>query len=172
MELSQLAAKAKKGDDNAFAKLIEKKKDNLYRIAYSYVKNQEDALDIVSETVFKAYTNIGTLKNPDYFYTWLTRITINTSIDHIKKHSKTIPMELGTEQRDIELIQTDQEATIDLYNSIDKLDEKLKTVIILKYLEDMTLSEVAETMEMPLGTVKTFLNKALKELRLTLKEVL
>ena len=83
------------------------------------------------------------LKNPDYFYTWLTRITINTSINHIKKHSKIIPMELGTEPRDIELIQTDQETTIDLYNAIDKLDEKLKTVIILKYLEDMTLSEVS-----------------------------
>ena len=172
MELSQLVAKAKKGDDNAFAKLIEKKKDNLYRIAYSYVKNQEDALDIVSETVFKAYTTLATLKNPDYFYTWLTRITINSSINHIKKHSKVIPMELAGVENDFVLSETDQESTIDLYNAIDKLDENLKTVIVLKYLEDMTLSEVAETMERPLGTVKTFLNKALKELRLSLKEVL
>lgn len=73
------------GDEKAFIELIEKQREKLYRVAYAYVKNEEDALDIVQETVYKAYISIDTLRKPKYFNTWLTKILINISLATLKK---------------------------------------------------------------------------------------
>jgi len=171
METKELVRKAAKGDDMAFTELIKSCQEKLYRIAYSYVKNKDDALDIVGETVYTAYTKIETLKNPEYFTTWIIRITINQSINFIKKHQRVI---LHDENIYIpsEIKEDNEEEIMDLENAMDKLNKDQKTVIILKYFEDLTLTQVAQVMQKPLGTVKTYLNSALKSLRLELKEVL
>jgi len=69
-----------------------------------------------------------------------------------------------------EIEETSRESLLDLYAAIDRLPPEQKAIVILKYLCDMTLAEVAEVMQYPLGTVKTYLHRALKELRLELKE--
>ena len=84
---------AQKGDDNAFYELISESKSQLYKTAFAYVKNKEEALDIVSDTVYKAYISIKKLKQPSFFNTWLTRILINTSLDYIKKSSRATSFE-------------------------------------------------------------------------------
>jgi RNA polymerase sigma-70 factor, ECF subfamily len=162
---------AQNGDDNAFYELISERKGQLYKTAFAYVKNKEDALDIVSDTVYKAYISIKNLKEPNFFNTWLTRILINTSIDCINKSSKTVAFQENVNS-DIGMISKDDEQIIDLKAAVDKLQGKYKTIVILKYFQNMTLIEIAKVLQCPLGTVKTNLHKALGELRLDLEEEL
>ena len=162
---------AQRGDDNAFYELISQRKDQLYKTAFAYVKNKEDALDIVSDTVYKAYISIKSLKEPNFFNTWLTRILINTSLDCINKSSKSVAFRDNISSDNVKILKDDEEM-IDLKVAVDKLSGKYKTIVILKYFQDMTLMEIAKTLQCPLGTVKTNLHKALGELRLDLKEEL
>jgi RNA polymerase sigma-70 factor, ECF subfamily len=87
MLIQDQVKKAKRGNTKAFQKLVEAEKEKLYRMAYLYVKNESDAIDIVHETIYKAYISIKKLKETDYFSTWLMRILINTSLDLLRKIS-------------------------------------------------------------------------------------
>ena len=167
MTLTDKVARAQRGDDEAFADLVMERKDRLYRIAYSYVGSRDDALDIVSETIYNAYVSLHKLRQHEHFYTWLTRILINRALTHTKKKRQ---VERDTPEMPAEIEATSREALLDLYAAIDRLPPEQKAIVILKYLCDMTLAEVAEIMQYPLGTVKTYLHRALKELRLELKE--
>ena len=82
---SHLVKKARAGNDRAFESLLMKYKIYMYKIAYTYVKNQEIALDIVQETTYKAWIKINTLKDDNSFKAWITKILVNTAINHIKK---------------------------------------------------------------------------------------
>lgn len=73
--------KAQKGNDEAFLKLFQEYEKDIYRTAFVYVKNQEDALDIVQETAYRSFKSIKDLKEPKYFKTWLIRIAISCAID-------------------------------------------------------------------------------------------
>ncbi|WP_195940657.1 sigma-70 family RNA polymerase sigma factor [Romboutsia sp. 1001713B170131_170501_G6] len=163
--LKELKVKrAIRGDEKAFIEIIDDIKDNLYTIAYSYVKNEQDTLDIVQETVYKAYISIDTLKKAKYFDTWITRILINISINTINKNKKVTYLE---EQNQIEgpdkEIDIDQK--LDVINVLDELEEKHKKVIELKYFDDLTLNEISNKLGIPIGTTKTYLNRGLKRLR-------
>lgn len=171
MDSTEKIKLAQKGNDNAFYELISERKGQLYKTAFAYVKNKEDALDIVSDTVYKAYISIKKLKEPSLFNTWLTRILINTSLDCINKSSRAISYKENVSSEAKEILK-DDEKIIDLKLSVDKLQGKYKTIVILKYFQDMTLMEIAKILQCPLGTVKTNLHKALEELRLDLKEEL
>lgn len=162
---------AQKGDDSAFYELLSERKSQLYKTAFAYVKNKEEAMDIVSETVYKAYISIKKLKEPSLFNTWLTRILINTSLDSINKNKRAVSFEENVSS-DTLMITVDNEEIIDIKVAVDRLQGKYKTIVILKYFQDMTLVEIAKTLQCPLGTVKTMLYKALGELRLDLKEEL
>lgn len=168
MDYKELVNKAKRGDKAAFTELVAAKKDALYRIAYSYARNRDDALDIVSDTVYKAYVSINKLKEPSHFSTWLTRILINSALDHLRLNKRVLVTDQELLRENAE--PRNREALLDLYQAIDALNEKERAVVILKYLEDMTLEQVALVLHCPIGTVKTYLHRALKELRLELKE--
>lgn len=170
MDINTLVKSAKKGDGDAFWELVQPRKDALYRIAYCYTKNEDDALDIVSEAICKALSSIGSLKKAEYFYTWLTRILINYSINHTRK-VKQLLYDTDDISNKAEPEGLDKAEKIDLYHAIDRLDQKHKSIIILKYIEDFTIVQIAETMKMPSSTVKTYLYRALKELRMDLGEV-
>lgn len=156
-----------KVDDNEFYELMNKKKSMLYKIAYSYVRNEEDALDIVSETFYKAYISIDKLKNPEYLNTWVTRILINCSMDFLKKHKReTICEDVQDKEENEDDLRED---ILDLKNAVYKLNYKYRTVIILKYFEDMSIPQISEVLSMPAGTVKTYIHKALSELKINLE---
>ncbi|MFA9396654.1 MAG: sigma-70 family RNA polymerase sigma factor [Clostridiaceae bacterium] len=159
---------AKKGDENAFYELISDKKEMLYKTAYTYVRNKEDALDIVSEAVYKSYISIKKLKDPRFFDTYLIRILINSALDFIKKNKRTIEINEAITKEYKENLELEEK--FDLKEALNNLDERYKTVIILKYFNGFTLEEIAKTLEKPLGTVKTNLYRGLKILKLDLKE--
>ena len=85
MEEIVLVKRAIKGDRQAFENLIDMYSDRLYREAYLKCKHEDDAKEIIQETIYKAYRNIGTLREPKYFKTWISRILINVSNDYINK---------------------------------------------------------------------------------------
>ncbi len=152
----------------SFCMLLDNRKENLYRLAFMYVKDQQDALDIVHEAIYKAYASFEKLKEPKYFNTWLTKIVINCALDHIRKSKKfTFFSNEHTYEPSYE---TNSDEIIDLYNALDKLNGNLKTVVILKYFEDLTIENIAEVLECSVSTVKNNLHKALKSLRVQLKE--
>ena len=166
----KLVKKAQKGDDKAFLKLIEPEKAKLYRMAFLYVKEESDALDIVQETIYKAYVAIAKVKEASYFSTWLTRILINTSLDYLKMKNKVIPIEQDAVERIESVEKIGTEARLDLQHAIELLDDKYKTVIMLRYYQDLTVKQIAELLEYPEGTVKTNLHRAVNKLRGNLKE--
>ena len=152
-------------------KLIEnytiENKEKLYRIAFSYTKNKEDALDIVQESVLKALKSANTLKNPQYIKTWYYKILTRTAIDYIRKNKKYVI------NNDLDLddsISYDTYENIDLQKALDELPEKYKTIVILRYFEDMKISEIAQVLDENTNTIKTRLYKALDKLKLKLRD--
>lgn len=174
-DIKLIVKKAKKGDDKAFAQLINMNKEKLYKIAYIYVKNEQDALDILSDTIYKAYLNLNKLKDTQFFNTWIVRILINTAANQTKNNKKIVYID-DYEQVKSEEIHNMSDSdfnipkNLDLYNAIDKLDTKYKNVVILRYFQDMTISQIAKILNHPEGTVKSYLFRALKKLKIELKE--
>ncbi len=160
-----LIKRAIRGNDRAFEVLMEQYKVYLYRVAYCHCKNQEDALDAVQECVTAAYLNIGKVHSPEYFRTWLTKILIHAVQKEKKKAAlrAEVPFEEGWERTAEEGILPEER--MDLYHAIDALPQKYRSIIILKYFNDFKISEIAQVMEMPEGTVKGFLSRARKMLK-------
>lgn len=160
--------KAKRGDEKAFQELIHHEKNKLYRMAYMYVKNENDALDIVQDAIYKAFISIKNLKNPQYFSTWLSRILINSALDFIKKNERIILT------NEVDVLPKEQnlriEEKMDLTGAIERLDVPYKTVIILRYYQDLTIKQIAEMLHCPEGTIKTRLHRAINLLKSDLRE--
>lgn len=158
-------------DANLYSELMEDYKIYLYKIAYSYVKNEQTALDIIQETSYKGLVNISKLNNIEYFKTWITRILINTSINYIRSNKNIISYGELSEvpsnslNENTDTTNMNIEDKIDLYNAIDTLKHDYKTVVILKYFNDMTEKEISKIMEIPVNTVKSHLKRAKTELR-------
>jgi RNA polymerase sigma-70 factor (ECF subfamily) len=154
----------------ALIQLIQEHKLQLYRIAYSYVKNEQDALDVVQEATYKAIVNQEKLNEDAYMKSWLIRILINCAVDMLRKRENVAQVpEVWVEASAHQGMDT--EAVMDLREAIQGLDETQKKLIHLKYFEDLKLEEIAGIMEMPLGTVKSQLHRIVKRLRIELKEV-
>ncbi len=139
-------------------------------MAYIYVKNREDALDIVQEVAYQSFKNIATLKKTQYFKTWLMKITINCALNLINRNKKVVHL-----NPDVEICAMGEEENIALSLSLlevmETLQEEEKSVILLKYYADRTLKEISEILDIPLGTAKSILYRALEKLRQNLKEV-
>ncbi|MFC5590834.1 RNA polymerase sigma factor [Sporosarcina soli] len=140
-----------------------------YRLAYSYVRNKENALDIVQDAIVKALHSIDRLKEQSYLKTWFYRIVVNTSIDYIRKHQRVSVMD--GDILALHLPQLEDEVTdLDLLDAIDQLPTKYKTIIILRFFEDLKIDEIAEITGDNVNTIKTRLYAALKKLRLEMGE--
>ena len=161
----KIVKKAIKGNDKAFLILMNQYKEQIYRTAFAYVKDEEIALDIVQEVSYKAYKSIENLKEPKYFNTWIMRIAINISTDFYNKKSKVVCMEQEELISKIDATYEDKDERIYLMESLDKLDNKYKKIIVLKYFDDLTFREIAEILDIPENTVKTHLYKGLSILR-------
>ncbi|BAQ12869.1 putative RNA polymerase sigma-70 factor, ECF family [Clostridium botulinum] len=169
MNTEELAIKAKSGDENAFCELIKINKEVLYKTAFYYTKNEHDSLEILDDTVYKAYKSIKKLKQEKYFNTWLMRILINSCITYINKRKRLIFFSKNIDITEKHESTDNREGLLDLYKAIDTLEDKFKMIIILRYFNDLTVPQIANIMDYPIGTVKTYIHKALKQLRIELE---
>lgn len=142
-------------------------KEKYYRLAYSYVKNPDDTLDIVQESIYKALSSINKLKNPDYINTWFYRIVVNTSLDHLRKQKKIDIVDAVTLEKYSDGIH-DNYQNVDLLRALDELPVGYRSIIVLRYFEGLKIEEIANVLNENVNTIKTRLYSALKKLRIKL----
>ena len=158
-----LVEEAKLGNKEAFHKLIEDNKLKMYKVAKSILKNEDDVCDAIQNALMSAYTNLSKLKNNQYFSTWIIRILINKCYDIARENQKRYSNVI-----DITEYNTDEGIkTYDNYNSdsivenvLNKIDEDLKTITVLYYYNDYSVTEISEILSIPEGTVKSRLSRA------------
>jgi RNA polymerase sigma-70 factor (TIGR02954 family) len=166
MNDEKIVQRAIEGDDTAFLNLIQLYKIDLYKTGYSFLKNEEDVLEAIQEVTYRAYKNIRSVREASYFKTWLIRIMINYCNDQLKKKNRIV---LGDEVLTFQG-STDDYVTMEIEDAMLALDERSREILTLKYFHDMKIKDIADSMQRPEGTVKTWLNKALKSLREKLEE--
>jgi RNA polymerase sigma-70 factor, ECF subfamily len=171
-----LMARLAAGDREALAPLMERHYRRLYRIALSYLRNPDDALDAVQETFVKAFQNAGRWDGSAEVGPWLSRIAVNDSIDRYrrgKRRSATIAP-LGDDDHDERVVAEEvspeqrvlgREVGERIARALRGLPERQRTVFVLRHYDELSLEEIAETLELSLGTVKSSLHRAVYRLR-------
>lgn len=149
------------------AYLIENKMAH-YRFVFSYTKHTEDAYDVIQESIEKALKAINKNVFPDSLNAWFYRILVNTSLDYLRKNKRLIQYEPEVLNNMFE--SQDQYTDFDLQDAIEKLPSEIKTIVILRYFEDMKISDIARILEENENTVKTRLYKGLKLLKIELED--
>ena len=155
-----LIKRAQKHDTDAFIQLIEEYKTALYKVAKTYLKNEEDVADVIQGTILSAYEHIGELKTVSYFKTWLIRILINHCTDVVRQQKRVVSMEQAEEQTGTFL-----ESDYEFYELIRELPEKDRTILLLYYGECFNAREIAELLGWNENTVKSRLQRGRKKLK-------
>lgn len=148
-------------------------REKFYRIAYSYTRNAEDALDIVQDAVYKALINYKKIKDPRKIKIWFHRILINSALDYVRKSKRMKTIEYQENQMSLseELRDENFHTPLDFNDLLDCLDDQSKTIILLRYFEDLKIKDIAKILKCKENTVKTRLYTAQKKLRIELEGV-
>lgn len=160
-----LFKKAVKGDRDSFLQLIEPIKEKLYIVAFAYLTNEDDALDCIHDGIIKAIKSLETLKEPQHFNAWITRIIVNVCKDYIKKNSKVLLVDINDYENSLVFDDDKNYFNEDIKDALNKLSEKERDLIIMRYLEDKSLNDIVSNTNLPLGTVKSRINRTLIKLR-------
>ncbi len=171
---AQLVRRVQKGDKGAFDLLVLKYQHKIVNLVMRYVRDPDQALDISQEAFLKAYRALPRFRGDSAFYTWLYRIAVNTAKNHLAAQRRR-PMDVELDLQDPEqyelhakLKETDTPAGVTLSHelhetverAIDGLPEDLRTAIILRELDGMSYEEIAQTMDCPVGTVRSRIFRA------------
>lgn len=150
-----------------FIEKVIESEDTLYRVAKTILIHDEDCEDAVQEAIFKAYDKLNTLKEEQYFKTWLVRILLNECYSIKRKEVINFSYEECFESKKGEA-ETDYD---DLYIAIRNLPEKIKITILLYYVEGYSVDEIKKILKIPSGTVKSRLSKGRKLLKIKLEHM-
>ena len=174
-----------KGDQDAFAEIVEIYSNSIYQLGYRMLGNRHEAEDIAQEAFIRAYVNIKSFNQDLKFSTWLFRIATNLCIDRIRKKKPDYYLDAevsGTDgltmysqlasnsplpEKELESLELQES----VQKEIIKLPEKYRSVIVLKYIEELSLNEISEILDLPLGTVKTRIHRGREALRQQLRYV-
>ena len=171
------------GDEAAYKKITDRYRGPLFHLMYKMVHNREEAEDLVQEAFIKAFRALDTFNEEFAFSTWLYKIAVNNCIDFLRKkrlqtysYDKPISAKDGELHReyadkdvstDKEILSTEKTAIIN--TAIDELPEKYRTAIVLRHQEELAYEEIAEMLDIPLGTVKARIFRAREMLKRKLK---
>lgn len=182
--VKKIILEVKKGNQEAFAELMDLYKDKVYHIVYRMLGNVHESQDVAQEAFLRAFTNIDSFDIDRKFSTWLFRIATNLAIDRIRKKKPDFHLEdqvAGTEDLTYysqfstdEELPEDQVVQLEMQEWIQEqimlLPPKYRSAIILKYLEDLSLKEISEILHLPVATVKTRIHRGREALRKRLKD--
>ena len=157
ISMEEYIIRAIKGEHTAILYLIEQDEEILYRIAFTYLKNEQDTLDVMQELTYKALKKMHTVKQPEYVRTWLVRVLINCCNDLLKRKLKTI------ELNENHIITTPYYK--ELTTLLSELSLSEQQLIYAKYFQQLRNNEIAEMHNIPEGTVKSRIHSILKKLR-------
>ena len=153
----------KTGKEQIVEKLLVENYEQYYRLAYSYVHNEADALDIVQEAAYKAILKSDSLQKTEYVETWVYRIVVNEACSLLRSRKESADVE------DVQVSSEDTYEDIDLRRAIEQLEPKDRAIVILRFFEDRQLDEIAKILDENLSTVKSRLYRVMKKLRLNLE---
>ncbi|WP_339239221.1 sigma-70 family RNA polymerase sigma factor [Paenibacillus sp. FSL R5-0517] len=160
----------RKTKEEQFSEKITAIQNKLYRLAYCYVKNEQEALDIVSEAVYKGFIAYGKMESMTYFDSWMSRIVINTAIDHIRRNQRVTYMEDHVQEFVAPERGASVEEKMDLYDALDRLVPEDRAYIILKFFGNMRFREIAEVLSLSENTVKSKFYRIINKLKMDLIE--
>ncbi|MEL6133965.1 MAG: sigma-70 family RNA polymerase sigma factor [Bacteroidota bacterium] len=182
----ELVAAAKQGESHAFETLLKKYRKSVYYMLLKMVRNADDAEDLTQEAFAKAFNSIEKFDSKFAFSTWLFRIATNNTIDFIrKKRVQTVSIDAPVEGEDGSSMRFDvRDDDLDpnaamlkkqrsryLHMAIEKLPEKYRVLVKLRYFEELSYEEIATELQIPLGTVKAQLFRARELLNQELKNI-
>ncbi|MGE5162275.1 MAG: RNA polymerase sigma factor RpoE [Betaproteobacteria bacterium] len=183
----QLVERVQRGDKAAFDLLVSKYQRKIFRLLSRLIRDQAELEDVAQEAFIKAYRALPNFRGDSAFYTWLYRIAINTAKNHLVSRGRRAPT---TTEADIEEAETfdDGDHLRDLNTpesmlvtkqvgeavnrAIDQLPEDLRTAIVLREIEGLSYEEIAESMNCPIGTVRSRIFRAREAIAQELKPVL
>lgn len=173
-EDSELVAATLSGNSEAFATLVERYDRSVYHLAYRTVRDSEEARDVTQEAFFKAYRSLKTFKPGAKFSTWIFAICYHACCDRLNRRKRYSNEEFPADRADPapgpEQTAIASDEAHRLRDAIDRLPEKYRTVITLYHLQGKQYDEIAEVLNVPMGTVKTHLFRAKEHLRKMLTE--
>lgn len=151
--------------------LISENQIKYYRMAYSYMNNKDDSLDVLHNAIIKAVENYPKLRNDKYMDTWFCRILINECLQFLKKKEKESPMENIEQYLWEEPEPVYDELSSWLYLALQNLDDDLRHIVILKYFNGLKIEEIAHLTNTNLSTTKSRLYKALAILKKEMEDM-
>lgn len=166
---AQIIKAAAGGDETAFQYLVHHYSPRIYRMAYRYVRNREEAQDVTQDTFLKAYINIARFECSRPLYPWLKQICRNTALNRLaRKDSRTGSLEepdiIRGKGAEPEVLYIDHENKTELLAAIARLPEKQRRILELKHFEECSYQEIADELKIPIGTVMSRLYTARKNL--------
>lgn len=174
-ELAQLVQKARQGDKKAQEGLYLATNSAAYFVAMKITKDEEESLDIVSDSYIKAFASLDKLENDEKFPAWFNQIVANRCRDYLKKAKPMHLSDMTEDGEEFEIEDVDGEIPDELLENkdviecvrrvVESLPEEQRMCVILRYYDEMSLQEIADTLEVSLGTVKSRLSRANKKMR-------
>lgn len=169
-----LVERVQKGDKSAFDVLVLKYQNRIIQLVNRYVRDADEAMDVAQEAFLKAYRAIDRFRGDSAFYTWIYRIAINTAKNHLVASGRRPPGgdidaqeaeqyegAAGLREYDTpERLLLKDEIQASIAKAIDSLPDDLRTAITLRELEGMSYEEIAQTMDCPIGTVRSRIFRA------------
>ena len=156
-----------KNRETILTAFLVEEQDRFYRLAYSYLKNKEDALDAVQTAVCHALERQNTLRDPSALRSWFGRILVNTCMDALRRQSRVVPFPEGEEAA----VEDPEPEDDSLARQVEALPPEQGTVIRLRFYEELTLREISDITGCSVNTVKSRLYAALKKLRISMEGV-
>jgi RNA polymerase sigma factor (sigma-70 family) len=170
----ELVKEAQAGNRDALIALLREIETHVYRTAYYILGNEHDAMDASQEALLRIYTKINSYEEKALFKTWVQRIVTNICIDKFRKTKPTVSIDehemsfISSQNVENEIM--GDYLALDIKQAIDKLPEHHRSVVVLRYLQDFSYHEIAESLDLPLNTVKSYLFRARQQLQTLLQE--
>lgn len=162
----ELLARASKGDKAAFGEIVDIYYKDAYMFALSITGNVHDAMDVCQESFIKAYKSLKRLKEPNRFKSWMMKIVSNTSKDIFRSRKQSVP---ETEELFEVFEETSLLDRIDLYEALMRIKTEYRQVLVLRFLNDLKISDVAKILRVPQNTVKSRTRYALEQTRIVME---
>jgi RNA polymerase sigma factor (sigma-70 family) len=156
MSLEVLHIKKSVSKEDWFCNELFLHKEQLYRIAFSYLKNEQDSVEAIQAVTVKAFVHYKNLDNIELFKTWLIRVLINYCIDELKRRKRYVNTNESIEKASLQ----EEDNTIYVKGFIERLEHKYRQVVLLKYFEDMTFEQISRIIKKSESTVKSRLYRA------------
>lgn len=141
--------------------------EKMYRLAYSYVQNKENALDVVQNAICTALEKCDSIRNPDALRTWIYRVVVNEALQLLRKGKREVSWDPQIMPEDV-YWEAPVEEVQEVYAQVQKLPPPIKTIILLRFYEELSLKEIAQVTGLNINTVKSRLYRGLADLGKTI----